>query len=124
MNTKWFRRGALVFTLIAVLSFGTSGCGEPADTLRVGANIWPGYEPLFLAQSLGYYEGQNIELITFPTSTETMRAYRNHAIDVAALTLDETLQVSGSLPNQHIAMVSDFSNGADAVLAKPQFKSM
>jgi NitT/TauT family transport system substrate-binding protein len=92
--------------------------------LRVGLNVWPGHEPFLLARSLGYYDGQPIRLVDFPSSVEVIRAYRNGAIDAAALTADEALLVAESQPNQRIVLVIDFSKGADAILARPPFASM
>lgn len=98
VNARLLVTGALLFALIVMGALIAPGSEEPEHPLRVGANVWPGYEPLFLAESLGYYNGQNIEIITFPSSAEVMRAYRNQAIDVAAVTADEALQISETLP--------------------------
>jgi NitT/TauT family transport system substrate-binding protein len=50
-----------------------------------------------------------------------MRGYRNEAIDVAALTADEALQVLETQPTEHVIfLVADFSAGADAIIAHPQ----
>jgi len=120
-SSKSFSKYAAIALLLA---FHLGGCAPPPQPLRVGVTVWPGYEPLFLAQSLGYYEGHPIQLITFPSASEVTRAYRNRAIDVAALTADEVLQISETLADQRIILVCDTSNGADAVLAKPQFQTM
>jgi len=101
-----------------------AGCRTPSSSLRIGANVWPGFEPLFLAHSLGYYDGQPIRLVDFPSSAEIIRAYRNRAIDIAAVTADEALQVTEKLSGQRIVLVCDFSNGADVILTKPHFPSM
>jgi len=95
--------GVLLVILLA------AGCGTTTQPLRVGANVWPGYEPLFMARNLGYSDDQTVQLITLPSAAEVMRAYRNHAIDVAALTADEALQVAEMLPGQTIVLVCDFS---------------
>ena len=108
--------GALLFALLGSL--------VPENPLRVGTNIWPGYEPLFLARSLGYYEGHAIRLIEFSSSAEVIRAYRNGLIDVAAVTADEALLISATQPNHRIVLVCDFSNGADVLLARPEFHSI
>jgi len=104
--------------------FGFSVCGTMPQTLRVGTNIWPGYEPLYLAKSLGYLHDTGVELVHLPSATEVIRAYRNRVIDVAALTLDEVLLASENLATQHIILVCDFSQGADAVIATPPIRSM
>lgn len=100
------------------------GCGRGKVPIRVGTNIWPGYEPLYLAQSLGYYDGGRIQLVEFPSATEVVRAYRNRAIEVAALTLDEAISMAETLPDQRVMLVCDFSNGADVIVARPGFRSM
>ncbi len=62
-----------------------------ARSLSVGTNVWPGYEPLYLARSLGLYGQAPIRLVEYASATQVIRAFRNGAIDVAALTLDEVL---------------------------------
>lgn len=109
---------------LGALALGLSGCGPRESPLRVGANVWPGYEPLFLARSLGYYREQPIQLMEFSSTAEVIRAYRNGLIDVAALTADEALRVVGTQPGHRIVLVCDASKGADVLLAKPEFHSL
>ena len=116
---KFFRAMTLV-----LLVFALAGCDKPAPPLRVGANRWLGYEPLFLARDRGYYGGQPVQLLSFLSTTEVIRAYRNGALDVAAVTADEALLLAETLPDQRILLVCDFSLGADVILAKPQFPSL
>jgi NitT/TauT family transport system substrate-binding protein len=110
--------------LLLLLTLVSGACHKPTTPLRVGANIWPGYEPLYLARSLGYYDGRLIKLITFPSTSDVIRAYRSGAINVAAVTLDEALQIAETLPEQRIVLICDFSQGADVILAQPQFSTM
>ena len=43
------------------------GCGPRYEPpLMVGTNIWAGYEPLYLARDLGYYDGQPLRLVEHP----------------------------------------------------------
>lgn len=109
---------------LLVLWLVLAGCNQREPQLRIGANVWPGYEAMFLARSLGYYDSGPIQLLDFPSSTEVLRAYRNRAIDVAAVTADEALLLAETDPDQQIVLVCDFSNGADVLLAKPEFKSI
>jgi NitT/TauT family transport system substrate-binding protein len=93
---------------------------DTQQPLRVGANAWPGYEPMFLARSLGYFEGRSIQLVEFSSATEVLRAYRNGLIEVAAVTMDEALLAQDGQPDSRIVLVCDSSNGADALLARPE----
>lgn len=111
---------ALIACLLSILI----SCAQQPDTpIRLGANVWPGFEPLFLARELGYYQGQSIELRDYPSSTEISQALRNGDIEVAALTMDEALSLAETNPDIQVVLVTDFSNGADVFLAKPEIKA-
>lgn len=91
---------------------------EPQTPLRVGTNVWPGYEPLYLARDLGYYPDGAVRLVEYASATEVIQAYRNRAIDAAALTLDEVLQLVQDGHRPRVVAVLDYSDGADALLAR------
>ena len=90
--------------------------------VRVGANVWPGYEPLYLARSLGFFSPDDIRLVEFPSASEVIRAFRNGQLDAAALTLDEALVLRQSSIPIKIILVMDVSDGGDVILAKPEIK--
>ncbi len=110
--------------VLLVLALGSTGCARSDRSLRIGANIWPGYEPMFLARHLGYFEGFPVKLIDFSSSAEVTRAYRNRLIDVAALTADEALVAAEGENNHRIVLTCDFSVGADVLIAKPGLQSV
>lgn len=124
------RRASLARTaVVAVLLFaivlpGAPGCRPSEEPLRVGANVWPGYDLMFLARELGYYDEQTIRLIDFSSAAEVSRAYRNRLLDVAALTADEALAVTSGQTDHRIVLVFDFSNGADVLLSRPEIRSI
>jgi len=89
----------------------------PAPQIRIGTNIWAGYEPLYLARSLGLFEGTGISLLEYESSGETMRALRHGSIEAGALTLDEVLTLAHDGMDLRIVMLLDISDGADAVIA-------
>lgn len=103
-----------------------SACAKnELPALRVGASIWPGYEPLYLAESYGIFDRRVVKLIDFSSNVDVMRAYRNGVIDVAALTADEALLIAQTEPSRHrIVLVMDYSNGADAIVARGEFAAM
>ena len=94
-----------------------------SDPLRVGSSIWPGYEPLYLAEEIDAYQA-DVRMIHYPSASEVLRAFKNKALEVAALTLDEaaTLEAAGIPIN--IILVCDISNGADVIMARPEIKNM
>jgi NitT/TauT family transport system substrate-binding protein len=96
------------------------GCmQEPAKPLHIATNVWPGYEPLYLARSLGYLSETSVRLHEMSNSSDVIKAFRNREIDVAALTLDETLLLLQDGIDARIFLVMDISNGADVVMARP-----
>lgn len=73
------------------------GCTPADDTpIVVGTNIWLGYEPAYLAETKGLYGDHDVDLRQFSSATEVLRAFRNEAVDIAALTLDEALSLARS----------------------------
>ncbi|MBD3883852.1 ABC transporter substrate-binding protein [Phormidium tenue FACHB-886] len=109
---------------LLALSIG-SGCRyTPNRPLRVAVNQWPGYETLYLARSLGYYEKTLIQLIDLPSGTEQVRAFRNDNVEAAAISLDQALALADTNSDVRVVMVMDFSEGGDVILAKPEIADL
>ena len=101
------------------------GCAEkPQESLRVSAVLWPGYEPLYLAGKLGYFDDQPIRLIDFLTNTDAMLAFRNHNLEAGAFTLDEVLRLLSDGLDIEVILVMDVSNGGDVIMANPDIPSV
>ena len=123
----WISQPAkLVLMAIAtcLLTILISCSQQPQPPIHVGAAVWPGYDPLFLARDLGYYPAQSIELRDYPSATEVTQAFRNGDIEVAALTMDEALLAAATIPDIQAVLVMDFSNGADALMARPEISTL
>jgi len=82
--------------------------------------LWTGYETLYLARDLGYYDKNQIQLVDYPSGTEEVRAYRNQEIEGAGLSIDQALVLAATQENIKIITVMDFSNGSDVILGKPE----
>jgi len=106
-----------LFLLIVVLVPNFAFSDTP---IRIGTNIWPGYEPLYLARELGYFDIKSVRLVEYPSATEVLRAFRNKALEAAALTLDEVLTLSEANIPVKVILVLDVSNGGDVILASPE----
>jgi NitT/TauT family transport system substrate-binding protein len=104
---------------------GLSGCiSEPPPLLRVGTNVWVGYEPLYLARALGHYDPRQIRLVEHTSATNVMRALLDGDLEAAGVTLDEALTLmSQGLPLK-VVLVFNFSAGADAVVVRPGIDSL
>ncbi len=111
--------GCVALLVSGMLALMTAGCTpQPPPPLRVGTNVWPGYEPLYLARDLGYFEGGPVHLVEYASATDVIRAFRNHAIEAAAITLDEALLLVDSGQQPRVVLVMDVSNGADVILGR------
>lgn len=112
---------SLLFLLLAV----PYGCvREPHAPMRVGTNVWPGYEPLYLARGLGYLDATSAHLVEYTSSIDVIRSFRNGTIEAAALTLDETLLLAQDFPDLSVVLVMDVSNGADVIMGHPPMKNL
>jgi len=117
----------ITFSLFVSLLFLflVSACSEENTKLmRIGTNVWPGYEPLYVAREKGWLDLKRIKLIEYPSASEVIRAFRNKTLEAASLTLDEVIKLRESKVPVKIVLVHDISAGADVIIAKPGIESM
>lgn len=97
---------------------------KSSPLLKIGTNVWPGYEPLYYAQSQGDLPEAKYKLVEFPSATETIKNLRGGLVDFAALTLDEVLLMTRQGTNLKILFVTDFSHGGDVIMARPDITNV
>lgn len=120
---RFLSRIALLLAL--ALAMGCNTSNEPsAKPLLVGTNVWPGYVPGYIARDKGLYGNDLIQLQQYGSATEVMEDFRNNKIQVAALTIDEALELSQNGIPIKIILVTNISNGADVIIAKPGIASV
>lgn len=108
-----------------LVTLGLTACiKEPEPRLRVGTFPRPGFDPLFLARSLGCYDDDRLQLVEFPSASDMLIAYRNGALDAATVTTDDALRLAADGEQLRIVLVLDYSDGMDAVLAKPDVPNL
>jgi NitT/TauT family transport system substrate-binding protein len=111
--------------LLGLVMLALTACTrEPVSPMRIGLNVWPGYEPLFLARHDGNLNDRDFRLVEFSNASEVSRAFRNGTLEAACLTLDEVLYTVQDGMDPVILVVMDESNGADVLLARPEIKSL
>lgn len=124
MKSAWLHRITSGLLLLGV-GLGLVACGDPpSPPLSIGTNVWPGYEPMYLARDLGWVSSRDGRMVEFEDSPEVMRALRFGAIDAAALTLDEALRLRAEGVPLRIVLTMDQSNGADVLLARPGIETL
>lgn len=112
--------GPLLSLLVLV-----SACAPMEEQpLRVGTFLWPGSEPLFLARDLGYLDDGSIRLVEYSSLGEVNRDFRNGRIDAVNVTLDMALQLQQQGFEPRVVLVLDYSDGADALLARPEVRRL
>lgn len=125
-------RAALSFCFLMTLSHfayggildSLFGSEQQEPVLSIGTNVWPGYEPLYLARALNKVDAKKINLVEYSSATQVIKAFRGKSIQVAALTLDEVLLLKELGMEPRVILIMDISDGADVIVAKPEFSSI
>ena len=106
------------------ITIALTACDAPEPPLRVATIQWIGYQPLHLARQLDYFPPGTVRLAEFGSNTESLRAFRNGNVEVAALTLDEVLLLRDDGHDARVILVMDYSQGADAIVARPGIEAL
>lgn len=119
----------LVFTLSRFCAFifilsTLSSCTPYQKSLTVGAAPWPSFEFLFFAKDLGYLPPEQFSLFELPSSTSVIQAFQTGKLDIAFLSLDEVLTLTALGIDLKVISVIDQSTGGDALLVKPEIKTL
>ena len=123
MNTQKFFRNSLVLLVIGLILGCDKSVSEP---IKLGINPWPGYEFLYLAQEMGFYEelGVPVKIIEYGSLSDVRRGYERGNLDAMATTLIEVLQVkNNSARDPLVILVADFSYGGDVIVARKTIKT-
>jgi NitT/TauT family transport system substrate-binding protein len=86
----------------------------------MGSTLWPGFEAFYVARERHFWREDQIKLLEFTSDSELTRAFRNGTIDGGLITLDEALLLAENQQDIRVLLVTDISNGADVILAKPE----
>ncbi|WP_377239669.1 ABC transporter substrate-binding protein [Rheinheimera tilapiae] len=92
---------------------------RPDPTLRIGTNLWPGYEPLYVARDQRVFQSLDVQLIEYRAAGQVLNGLRKGTINMAALTLDEAVRISASGIPIEVIWLFNISDGADQLLARP-----
>lgn len=121
------RRTFLHYSLLGLLAgpyLSLMGCSRAEPLLRIASNVWPGYELLYLARHLGYFNDQEIRLTEVPSATVCIQLLAAGSVEGAMLTLDEVLTARADGLDLRVIAVLDVSLGADVLLVRPGIDSL
>lgn len=128
-----FRRLNRRLPLACLLGLGAvmlAGCSEqapkasPVEPLKVGLVSWPPFELFRLAGQEQMYSDVHIEFQEFSSLREISEALREGRLDVASLSADLFLQKLEQGQLLKVILITDVSDGGDAVLARPEISSL
>ena len=123
---KYILSGLALAVFIGAAAYFSSP-NQTNSPIRIGINFWPGYEYLFLAREKGFYAAEAIEVDLVETASldDLRRAYERGTIDGMASSIIEVVQATANSGRvAQIALVPDFSDGADVILARDPIKSI
>ena len=121
MRRGWRRILSLIpITVLIASCDGDVLTGTPA-TLRFGYDYWPGYYPALIAAEKGYFAEQGLIVnATKRDDTDAMIAdFGAGEYDVIGASLGDIVELTLVHPDVRIILVTDISEGGDAVLARP-----
>lgn len=92
----------LVFLLLAGL---VAACNKaPPPPLLAGAAPWAGYEPLSMAQQLGYLSDR-VRLNEYATPEQAAEAMKKGSVQLATMTLGEALLLRRDMPDLKVILL-------------------
>lgn len=100
----------LLIAVAAALALLSTACNRaPQAPMVFSAIAWPGYDPVYLARDLGYFQGVNLSLAQDGDSAATEQAFRSGKVQLAGLPLERALQLRRDVPDMKIILL--FSRG-------------
>jgi NitT/TauT family transport system substrate-binding protein len=114
----------LVFSLVLSLALGF-GRSASAAPLTIGYSDWPGWVAFQVAIEKGWFKeaGIDVEFQWFDYAA-SLDAFAAGKIDGVTVTNGDTLVTGSGGTKGVMIMLTDYSNGNDIIVAKPEYKSL
>jgi len=93
------------------------GCSVSSPhPLRISANLWIGYSPLFYIQQKGWFKEHNIEMVNVVSLSENMEMYESGFVNAFTGTQYEFEQMRKKIPDLEPTILLDRSLGGDVIM--------
>lgn len=114
--------------LAATLALTLTADPVQAEPLRVGHDYWIGYSGVFIADEMGFFEeeGVDVRFTSFAGPGDSLPPLIAGHLDLNLTTLHNLALIAGREdgPPLELVYLIDSSHGADAVVAKPEIESV
>ncbi len=119
-------RKTLITVLLATAGFILPLTAQAEKTFKIGTVVWIGYGPFYVADKLDLYKqyGIKVDLKFFNDPALIPTAIASNAVDGGMLTYDQVIGSVAKGLKQKVVMPIDFSNGADAIVARDSVTSV
>jgi NitT/TauT family transport system substrate-binding protein len=128
MKSRLFR-SVLFFLLSFWLAACTQASVPTSQPLQVIYQIWPGFLPIVIAQEKGFFAQQGVQveahLEDSDDSTDIMiAALSSGRFDGGLVALGDAVNIFSKNPEMRVVAMTDESDGADAIVARPEVKTV
>ena len=113
-------------TLMMTAALSLCATGAWAETLKIGAQPWLGYGPLWVAAEKGFFKeaGVDVEIVNFNWDQDLTAGLASGNLHLVAAATNTTLvNINQSIPVVGI-LVMDEATTADAIIAAGEIKSI
>lgn len=109
-----------LFSLGLLIACSTQPGTQSSTPLAVGLSPWPGFAGLYAASARDFYadEGVKVEENFFQTASDVNTAFLAGKLDLAWTGGPDTVILASREPSVRAIAVSDYSDGADGILAQ------
>lgn len=104
---------------LVLITCGSQQSSVQPTTLAVGLSPWPGFAGLYAASAEDFYADASIDVKEnfFQTASDVNTAFLADKLDLAWTGGPDAVILASQEPSVQVIMVSDYSNGADGILA-------
>jgi NitT/TauT family transport system substrate-binding protein len=109
---------SIIFSTVGIITCSTKNASR--TPLKIGMIDWPGYDSFILADTLGLYKknGINVENNMFSSATEVVQALKDKDIQGACLSLNSAFSLIELGIELKIVLILDYSNGGDMIIGQ------
>ena len=115
-------------TIILFLLLFAAACGKIQEKppVKIATDIWPGYAHALLAQELGLFKKNRVEvqLIMNENISVSSEMFKNGEVDGLFQTLADIIVLNSQGFRSKIVYVADYSDAGDVIIGRPEFSTL